>query len=125
MTSDSTQSLAHQLAHHTGTTQIYRHPLSSLLYTDGVKDLAEISGAYWLIDLVASYLPRMRQDPDIWAFSLWGITLTGGGGCSCSVTCRVDTDAEPYIQQDIGYTDFPEDYEWYVVDGTMMLKSEY
>ena len=45
------------LAFFTGTTQYIRHWSRRLVFTDGIHFLAERAGAYWLIDLVASYQP--------------------------------------------------------------------
>ena len=128
--------LSSQLAGFTGTTQRYSHPLSkSFFYTDGVKALADTAGAYWLLDLVASYTPQMRSDDEVWYFSLWKITLTSDGpdpdcaehaeSSSAVITCQADTDAPIFIEQEIPYTDFPEDFSWCVCEGVMMLKSEY
>ena len=51
------------LAQFIGTSQYYRHNLG-LLYTDGVKYVADRGGAYWLIDAIASWQidPRIRND---------------------------------------------------------------
>ncbi len=43
-----------ELAQFTGTEQYYKH-LGGLVYTDGVKYLAEKAGSYWLLDIIASY----------------------------------------------------------------------
>lgn len=33
----------------------FRHPLvNSFIYTDGVKEVAELAGCYWLLDLIAA-----------------------------------------------------------------------
>ena len=128
--------LSSRLAGFTGTTQYYSHPLArSFRYTDGIKALADIAGAYWLLDLVASYIPHMRQNEEIWDFSLWTITLNSDGpapdcaehveSSSAVVTCQADIDAPIFIEQEIPYTNFPENYSWYVSEGIMMLKSEY
>lgn len=38
-----------------GSENYYCHKPSLILYTDGVKELAEQCGAYWLIDLIISH----------------------------------------------------------------------
>ena len=38
-----------------GSENFYQNKLSPIIYTDGVKDMAETCGAYWLIDLVISH----------------------------------------------------------------------
>ena len=38
-----------------GSENFYCHKPSLILYTDGVKDMAERCDAYWLIDLIISH----------------------------------------------------------------------
>ena len=45
----------HFFGSHNGSENFYRHILSGLIYTDGVKDLADGCQAYWLIDLIVSH----------------------------------------------------------------------
>ena len=42
----------HFFGSHNGSENFYCHKPSLMLYTDGVKELAEKAGAYWLIDLI-------------------------------------------------------------------------
>lgn len=110
------------LRHYTGTENHRKLSDSSrLTYTDGIKAMAEMVQAYWLIQLMESYVssqPRLLDD-----FCLWDIQVNPDH--TAVVSCREDTDKQPYIQQDIPFTDFPESYEWYVINGTILLKSEY
>ena len=115
-------SLIQQLKHFTGTENHYRLSESSrLIYTDGIKAMAEIAQAYWLIQLMESYVPSQLRLLD--DFCLWDIQVNPD--MTAVVSCREDTDKSPYIQQEIPFTDFPESYSWYVVAGTILLKSEY
>lgn len=111
--------LEDDLRHFTGSTRYFRHPLG-IVYTEGIQYLAEHAGAYWLIDVVASYQPRLRSEN----FQLWEIaTQTDRTGV---VTMRADTDEPELVRQDLEYTDFPlREFSFYLVDGTMLLKSEY
>src|ERR1039458_7739091 len=43
------------LRYFTGTEEYHRHWMRRITFTDGVKFLAEQAGAYWLIDLIASW----------------------------------------------------------------------
>ena len=43
-----------------GTSRYWRHFISGIAYTDGIRYLME-NGAAWLIDAIASYLPSIRQ----------------------------------------------------------------
>ncbi|GAH14183.1 unnamed protein product, partial [marine sediment metagenome] len=53
-----------------GTEKWYKHPMSKLTYTDGIRYLAKEAGAYWLIDIVSSYTNKYANVP----FQLWRIT---------------------------------------------------
>ena len=51
------------LAQFYGTSAYYRFIiLSNLVLTDGTKYLAEVAGAYWLMDLIASYQKKCMKD---------------------------------------------------------------
>jgi len=112
-----------------GTAHYYGHPLfPTLVFTDGIKFLAEKAGAFWLIDIVGSYQPKLKREP----FQLWRLEKADEGAV---VTCRQDTNEPDLVRQEIPYTDFPFDdlgdsFEWYVCQNdettfVMLLKSEY
>ena len=104
---------------------MYQHWTKRLVFTSGIHALAEEHGAFWLIDVVASHNghnARLRQEE----FQLWRLRLNGKGGCT--VSAHRDSGEPAIVSQDIEYTDYPENFEWYVVLGeawTMMQKSEY
>jgi hypothetical protein len=114
-----TMALDDDLNAFTGSEHHYRH-FTGLRYTDGIRYLAEHAGAYWLIDLVASYQPRLRNVP----FQLWELTVNDDH--TALATMREDTHRRARVRQDIEYTDFPlRSFSWYCTDNVMMLKSEY
>ena len=105
----------------TGTEHIYRHPLvRSIVYTDGVKYIAENAGAYWLIDLIASWQlePKVaKQD-----FQVWKLKVSGN---TAKAVCE-NGNGKVIASQDIEYTDFPFDgLSLYFTDHTILLPSEY
>ncbi len=105
------------LAQFTGTTRYFRHWTKRVVYTDGVQYLAENAGAYWLIDLVASYQP-LCDDRQYW-------TLLLEGGKYCAV-CK-DRDDRVLVRQEIEYSDFPKNLlplNLYLQDGVLFLPSE-
>ena len=53
---DKQAKLLASLAMHIGSQTVFRHWTRQLVYTEGVRDLAQQAGAYWLIDLVASWM---------------------------------------------------------------------
>jgi hypothetical protein len=106
-----------------GTEQWWKHWLPGLVYTDGVKYLAEQAGAHWLIDVVASY---RRKEP----FQIWELKVCpspeNGTSRAATVTMIEDTDQPELVRQEIPYTDFPLDYiKLYLIDGVLLLPSEY
>ena len=109
-----------------GSETYYRHSLGQLIYTDGVKYLADTAGAHWLIDVVASHQhkPSVSCEP----FQLW--TLNVRPDKSAVVIMQADTPAPRIVTQQIEFSDFPFPFlQLYACDNgngvTLMLKSEY
>ena len=77
-----------------------------IVYTEGVKALAEAAGAYWLIDLIVSHQPKvLRTSPRLQDFQLWQLSVSKGRGVA---TCREDSNVDPCVTQRMS-TDFPLD----------------
>jgi len=112
-----------ELAHFTGTEQYHKFSiLSNLKLTDGAKHLADKAGAYWLMDIIASYQKQCQKDPMLRDFQLWTLKVEDGVGV---VTCERDTD-DVAIKQEIPYTDFPlDEIKLYCINGVILLTSEY
>ena len=115
------ETLEADLAQFCGSETVYKHWLG-LIYTDGVKYLAEKAGAYWLIDLVASHQRgKLRQEP----FQVWTLTVNLKKQ-TARAECRADSDTPILKAQNIEYTDFPlPSIKLWLVDGVLMLPSEY
>lgn len=119
----------------TGSLERFRHPLNrGVIYTPGVQFLAEQAGAYWLLDVIASYAgsPEMARaiaaDDRLADMQFWRLDVHESGGAT--VVCRADSGEEPAIRQDIPFTDFPLDHAdvWAAFDGrfwTLYLPSEH
>jgi len=119
--------LEDELAQFSESETYYRH-FTGLLYTDGIKYLAERTGAYWLIDLVGSYQRQLTNVP----FQLWQLKVHHDK--SALITMVKDIGQPIKVTQRISYTDFPlRDFSFYCADTVinrrqhkvMMLKSEY
>lgn len=111
--------LENELRGFSGSTVFYMGPLGSIRYTEGIRYLADRAGAFWLVDLVGSYQPQHR---DI-VFQLWKIRVRDN---QAIVSMREDCGEPAIVEQEIPYTDFPlDEFEFYVCNGMMMLKSEY
>jgi hypothetical protein len=113
---------AAELAQFTGTANWYRHPLArSVLYTDGVKFVADLAGAYWLVDEIAlSQLaePALTMEE----FQVWTLVVEN----TAAILRCDDGNGRVLLDKRIGYTDFPEQgIKLYFTDGVIMLPGEY
>jgi hypothetical protein len=109
------------LAQCTGTEQWYQH-FSGPLYTDGVKQLAELCKAHWLIDAIMSHQQSKAARDNHW--QLWTLSVVNS---EAVLTMQQDGGLPALIRQEIPYTDFPLDGETrlYFIDGVLLLPSEY
>ena len=117
------------LAQFTGTERYYRYAFG-LYLTDGAKAFAEKFGAFWLLDIIGSYQPKVKD-----TFQVWYIAAIDNKG---EVTCE-NGNGKKILSQNIEYTDFPNtdvkgseaskyNTLWLVNDGlhlVVMLPSEY
>lgn len=112
-----------------GANEFYRHPLARrFIYTDGVKEVAEKAGAYWLLDIIGTeFVPAYLKatDPGMGIIEMF---VTNG---KAKIILTTDDDAPPVHTRKIEYTDFP-DGKWvfYLAsdDGqscTLILPSEH
>src|SRR5260370_36884894 len=107
----------------TGTEQYHAHWSRALVFTDGVKFLAEAARAYWLIDLVASWQRVALQDPGLREFQLWELHVREDR--TALVVCSRDSDDVAFTQEG-GFTDFPLDYaKLYIEERVLLLPSEH
>jgi len=112
------------LSHFTGTNHYYRHWAMWLVYTDGVKYVANDANAYWLLDAISSYQTRtFLKDPMLQEFQVWKLTVTADQ--KGILVCERDTN-DVVVTQEIAYTDFPlSEIKLYLVESVLMLPSEY
>jgi hypothetical protein len=104
-----------------GSETFYRHNLSKILYTDGVKEMADDCGAYWLIDLIISHqtIKAVREEP----FQVWDLKRVRDN--QFSILCT-DGNHNKVTSQEIPFSDFPYDLATiWLVDGCLMLPKEY
>lgn len=113
----------------------FRHGINSrVIYTPGVRFLAEEGGAYWLLDVIASYLtpdflqPAAEDDPRILDLHFWRLDVAPD--CSAVVRATADIGCPAFVTQRIPYTDFPLEGVsiWAGFDGrlwTLYLPSEH
>lgn len=109
----------------TGTEQWHRYsPLfPTMLLTDGAKYLAEEAGAYWLMDMIGSYLPKIQD-----GFAVAKLSVADNKG---KFTLADDDPAgTTFAEQTVEYTDFPlDEIKLYVIaegdNWVVLLPSEY
>lgn len=123
------------LSQFTGDLERFRHQLvRSVIYTPGVRFLAERGGAYWLIDEIALAIAsdKLRKagqsDPRVLDLHFWRLEVHND--CSATLTARADSDVAPFVTRRIPWTDFPLDHVdvWAGFDGqhwTLYLPSEH
>lgn len=109
-----------ELSQFTGTNEWFRHLVPGVTFTEGARYVAEVAGAYWLIDAIASYQlsPRMRAQP----FQTWVLTVSGS---TARLVCD-DGNGNKLVEQEITFTDFPiATIKFFCCDKVIMLPSEY
>ena len=111
-----------ELRQFTGSTEFYRHFTNAIIYTEGVKFIAERARLYWLIDLIASFQPRVLKDAALCEFQLWELRIANG---KAVVVCLRDSEDEAF-RFPLKLADSALDFvRLYVENGTLMLPSEH
>lgn len=88
--------------------------------TDGVLALAEAAGYYWLLDIIGSYQSNGKLDK---AFQVWTLNVHKDNN---SAFVRGYNDTTLIVTQKIPHTDFPPgEVKLYLIDGVILLPSEY
>lgn len=111
-----------QLNQFTGTEQWYKNPLfPKLLYTDGVRYVAEEACAYWLIDKIFS-LQHLAQI-HVEQFQVWKLNVADDSTATLSAE---DGNDNHVYSEHLTYTDFPAcGMNFYLTDSVLLLPSEY
>jgi hypothetical protein len=99
-----------------GTGTYWEHP-SGLLYTDSVYDFAEQYGAYWAIDVVASYLPKLKGYDFL-------VVFFDVADNHCLFYVREDTNLPDIVRQEIEFTDMKVSIKLFLIDGILMFPSD-
>lgn len=98
-----------------GTEHYYRHGLTrDLMHTDGVEIMCQKLQCYWLVDIVASYIHRLKKIDDTMFFpklhlgkdSTAVFTIDDGG--------KGDEKPHIWITQEIPFTDCTENISLYL-----------
>lgn len=125
-----------ELAYFTGSLERYRHATNPrVVYTPGVKHLAEEGGAYWLLDAIASWIGShsfnraLEADPRLASLHFWRLSVDRRDD-SALLAAAADAGEPPFITQHVPFTDFPLSHIeiWAGYDGTtwtLYLPSEH
>ena len=106
---------------HHGSGNFYRHSLTGYVFTDGVNEMAESCGAYWLIDLILSHQCESKVKNE--TFQVWDLKRVQDDVFTIVAT---DGNKNKVTSQEIPFSDFPYDLATlWLVDGCLMLPCEY
>lgn len=87
-----------------GASEWYKYPGLAAI-TSGLKEMAEVTGCFWLIDIVASYQPEVcKRYP--YTQQIWTLAVVGRTG---TVICTCEGGVPPIVTQNLEFTDFPLD----------------
>lgn len=114
------------LAQYTGSECLYRHWLPRIVYTEGVKFLAD-NGAAWLVDVVASHQINRKVRSE--EFQSWTLKKCKTKPDAALIVCTDGNETKLCCQR-IPYTDFPNQEQklyavWNGEQRVIMLPSEY
>ena len=124
---ESPEEIREMLVQATGTEQYWRaFPNNDkFLFTDGVKLMAEMCGAFWLITAVFSWQSKakIRNEP----FQVWILRFIDKEKGGKSLLICEDGNKKELTRQEIEFTDFPlpEGIKLYLIDNILLLPSEY
>ena len=107
----------------TGTENWYKHGLvRNVLFTDGAKYVADIAGAYWLLDEIAlaqCYESAVADEE----FQFWKLTVNPDQ--TGTLVCE-DGNGHVVLTKPIPFTDFPlDEIKFYYTNNVILLPSEY
>ena len=113
----SPQDLKSNLSQFTGTEQWWKHSLSDMTYTDGVRYFAKEAGCYWFLDIVGTEVMPQGHE-----FAV--VKLASKEGKATIVI--EDGNGNATWKKQIEFTDCPEgNWSFYLIDTVMLLPSEY
>ena len=104
-----------------------------LRYTDGIRAMAELAGAYWLLDTIHA---AAMEHPQFKA-SLWAVRMESENNKGrLLITFDLRDDGTPIdsrgnvgqadFSQEFDFTDFPTGaFNFYIHGGVILLQSEY
>lgn len=117
-----------------GSQEWHKGSFPPIIYTDGPKLVADTCGAYWLIDVIASWQPELRRKNGRFPpFQVWHLTKEYDKKEERDfwiIRCWSDTPGKStrLAYQKIPYSDFPDEllpFTMWVEGGTIILPAEH
>lgn len=108
------------LAQCIGSERWFRHPLvRTCLYTEGAQMFAEMAGAYWFLDILATELVTRQHEQE---FMLVRLAVADS---KATITAE-DGNGNAFWSRAIEFTDCPAgEWRFYITNRTILLPSEY
>lgn len=105
----TTEKVEEIMSSSTGTEKYYRpFFFNTMVYTDGVRTFAEQCQAYWVIDLVNSYMKKIQNNHRRTGEWMYFIQLkVKDSKASVRIYREVEEKKKTVVRQDIYYTDLP------------------
>lgn len=112
--------LKSELAMFTGSENLFRHPMTRMVYTDGIQHFARQAQAYWFLDIVGTEILPYTKTEDFITVEL--IVSEG----SKAVIKADDGNGRVLHTRQIDFTDAPVGtWRFYLIGTTFLLTSEY
>ena len=124
---ESPETIREALAYQTATEQYWLlfPECTNFKYTDGVRAMAQMCEAYWLITDILALQSKKELKGE--GFQVWKLILSNQDiDVGAVLVCEDGNDRE-LVREEIHFTDFPlpEGIKLYLDSGVLMLPSEY
>ena len=114
------EQIKQELMQFTGTENYFRHPFG-IVFTDGIKFLADECQCYWLIDAVASW--QCDEKVKLEDFQVFKLRVSEDRSAVLNIE---DGNSNIIAKQEIEFTDFPLDgIEIWFSNNVLYLPSEH
>jgi hypothetical protein len=100
-----------------GTDTWWKHPYG-FLYTDSIKDFCEQHMAYWILDIVGSYIDTFEK-------YVFLVIYYDVENMACNFYVNADSDEPNIIEQYIEYTDLDVSVKLYFEGKVLMFPSDH
>lgn len=127
MISEQEQSeILNELELNSGSEEYHKIPFSNIKYTDGINDLINKCSCWWLISDTAIFMTSNKDNNILRGEEFLILKIEVTEDKKAIVTLKEDSDTPILYNKVYDYTDFPlKEFEFYIIGGIMLLKSEY